>query len=230
MRALVVGPGKMGWSIEAVLLERGHSVTGRIGRGATLDHLESGPVDVAFEFTVAASAPSLVAKLLAAGIPVVSGTTGWDVESANEQSRQRRVAFLHAPNFSIGVAAVRRAVAELSRSLAPFPEFEPAILERHHSAKKDAPSGTALALEASIRKERVSDSAPRVPIVSLRQGGQPGEHIVFFEGKEESVEIVHRARSRSLFAAGAVSAAEWLVSSGCRGPATFDEFFERRSS
>ena len=231
MRALVVGPGKMGWAIETVLLARGHSVVGRIGRGATMDHLETGPIDVAFEFTVAASAPALVAGLLSRGIPVVSGTTGWDVDAANALSEKQGVAFLHAPNFSIGVAAVRRAVTELSRALAPFEEFEPGIVERHHSAKKDAPSGTALALASSIQAGLGRDGAPsRVPIVSLRQGGVPGEHSVFFEGDEESVEIVHRARSRSLFATGAVHAAEWLLASERRGPATFDQFFDRSSS
>lgn len=230
MRALVVGPGKMGREIEFVLAERGHSIAGRIGRGSNLDGLVPNEIDVAFEFTVAAAAPALVEGLLSRGIPVVSGTTGWDLEGARALSHRRMVPFLHAPNFSIGVAAVRRAVTELSRALAPFPDFEPGILERHHSAKKDAPSGTALALEASIQQGRGRDAtAPRVPIVSLRQGGQPGEHIVIFEGAEESVEIVHRARSRSLFAAGAVSAAEWLLASGCRGPASFDEFFDRRS-
>ncbi|MEO6323384.1 MAG: dihydrodipicolinate reductase C-terminal domain-containing protein, partial [Thermoanaerobaculia bacterium] len=105
---------------------------------------------------------------------------------------------------------------------------EPGIVERHHSAKKDAPSGTALALETAIQAGRGSN-AP-VPTVSLRQGGQPGEHSVIFEGKDESLEIVHRARSRSLFAAGAVSAAEWLLATEHSGPASFDDFFDRRSS
>jgi 4-hydroxy-tetrahydrodipicolinate reductase len=231
MRALVVGPGKMGHAIESVLAERGHSVAGRIGRGEKLERFAPDEVDIAFEFTAASAAPMFVTLLLTAGIPVVSGTTGWDVEAARALSREREVPFLHAPNFSIGDAAVRRALMELSRVLAPFPEFEPGILERHHSAKKDAPSGTALALEAAIQQGRgPGNPALRVPIVSLRQGGHPGEHIVFFEGADESVEIVHRARSRSLFAVGAVSAAEWLLASGRSGPVSFDDFLQRGSS
>lgn len=227
MKALIVGPGKMGRAVEAVLLVRGHGVRARFGRRDDLEALEPDVVDVAFEFTAPEAAPKTVAALLMHRVPVVSGTTGWDVAAARRLAEERRVPFLHSPNFSIGVAALRRAAMVLGAALARFPEFEPAIVERHHAAKKDAPSGTAKAIADSVRVGR--RAGEEIPIVSLRHGGQPGEHVLLFEGPDESVELVHRARSRSIFALGAVQAAEWLVTSGLKGPVTFDDFLDRRT-
>ena len=236
MRALLVGYGKMGMAIEAVLVARGHSVTGKFGRreiclegkkresdlwGAACDGAAQA-ADIAFEFTAPDAAPRAVPLLLSKKFPVLSGTTGWDVASAERFAREREVAFLHSSNFSIGVAALRRAAAAAASALAAFPEFEPGIVERHHSKKRDAPSGTAKALASAL--ENASGRAG-VPIASLRQGGTPGEHLVFFEGEDETLELVHRARSRAIFARGAVCAAEWMLKSGRRGPLTFDDFF-----
>jgi 4-hydroxy-tetrahydrodipicolinate reductase len=220
MRALLVGYGKMGKAIEMALMSRGHEVSGRFGRREISDL----PVcDVAFEFTTPTSAPLVVPLLLSRKISVVSGTTGWDVTPAAHIAREQQIPFLHASNFSLGVAALRRAVAAAAAALAPFPEFEPGIVERHHAAKKDSPSGTARVLALDITREPLSKRS--ISIVSLRQGGQPGEHSVYFEGTDETVELVHRARSRSIFAQGAVRAAEWMLSTGRRGPLSFDDFF-----
>ncbi len=227
MKALIVGPGKMGRAIEAVLVQRGHGVRARIGRRDDLEALEPDVVDVAFEFTTSESAPKTVAALLMHRVPVVSGTTGWDVAPMRRLAEERRVPFLHAPNCSIGVAALRRAAMVLGGSLARFPEFEPAIVERHHSANRDVPSGTAMAIAEAVGVGR--PAGEEIPIVSLRHGGQPGEHVLVFEGPDESIELVHRVRSRSGFALGAVRAAEWLVTSGLMGPVTFDDFLDRRT-
>lgn len=217
----------MGQAIESTLLTRGHSITGRIGRKDSLEGVASLRIDLAFEFTEPTAAPGLVEGLLTLKVPVLSGTTGWNVDEARRLASERQVPFLHAPNYSIGVAAVRTALASLSAFLARFPEFEAGIVERHHSAKKDAPSGTARSLAETVGLARADRKEPA--IVSLRQGRQPGEHIVIFEGEDESVELVHRARSRLLFASGAVKAAEWLLTSGFCGPVLFDDFLERRS-
>ena len=225
MRALLVGYGRMGKAIEIALVARGHTIAGRLGRGEICLEGEEGRREVvAFEFTSPDAAPRLVPLLLSKKISVVSGTTGWDIAPAVQIAREQGVPFLHSSNFSLGVAALRRAVVVAAAALAPFPEFEPGIVERHHSAKKDAPSGTARALSLDVSGESLSQKSP--PIVSLRQGGQPGEHSVFFEGADETVELVHRARSRSIFAQGAVRAAEWMLSTGRRGPLSFDEFFD----
>ncbi len=221
MKALLVGYGKMGKAIEMALIHSGHEVAGRLGRKEISDF----PIcEVAFEFTTPASAPLVVPLLLSQKIPVVSGTTGWDTTSAAHLAREQKTLFLHSSNFSLGVAALRRAVAAAAAALAPFSEFEPGIVERHHAAKKDSPSGTARTLALDITREPLSKRS--IPIVSLRQGGQPGEHSVYFEGTDETLELVHRARSRSIFALGAVRAAEWMIDSGRSGPVTFDEFFD----
>jgi 4-hydroxy-tetrahydrodipicolinate reductase len=199
------------------------------GERALLSSLskKSSVADVAFEFTTPFAAPERVVFLLSKRIPVVSGTTGWDTAPAIRFAQEQKVPFLHSPNYSVGVAVMRRLAAQAAAMLAAFPEFEPGVFERHHSAKKDAPSGTAKAIAAAIAAER--PGAP-VSVVALRQGGQPGEHILFFEGESESLEIVHRARSRAIFAAGAVAAAEWLLESGRTGPVTFDEFLDAIAS
>jgi 4-hydroxy-tetrahydrodipicolinate reductase len=238
MRALLVGYGKMGKAIEAVLIERGHVVAGRIEEGDRPEDFfggESGrrsgasasssraAADIAFEFTTPASAEGLVSFLLSRHLPIISGSTGWDVASAVRMAREQKTPFLHSPNFSVGVAVMRRLAARAAELLAPFPAFEPGLLERHHAAKKDAPSGTAKLLASVVESARPGAA---VPVVALRQGGQPGEHTLFFEGADETLAIVHRARSRAIFAAGAVAAAEWLLASGRSGPATFDEFLD----
>jgi 4-hydroxy-tetrahydrodipicolinate reductase len=254
MRALLVGYGKMGKAIEAVLVQRGHVVAGcwdrreigleveesgggaaaGIGRAVQDGTPPSSPSrkspafssDVAFEFTAPDAAPRLVPLLLSRKIPVLSGTTGWDVGAAMRQAVEEGVPFLHSANFSLGVAAMRRAAAALAAALAPFREFHPGLVERHHSAKRDAPSGTAKALAADVSH---ASGRRDVPVVSLRQGGVPGEHALYFEGEDETVELVHRARSRAIFAQGAVRAAEWMLASGRKGPLSFDDFFNDAS-
>jgi len=243
MKALLVGYGKMGKAIEAALVRRGHDVAGRFGRREICLESEEGRSDlwsvssaaslaaavdaanpeIAFEFTSPNAAPRVVPVLLSKKIPVVSGTTGWDVTSAAQFAREQEIPFLHSSNFSLGVAALRRAVSAAAAALAPFREFEPGIVERHHSAKKDAPSGTAKMLASTLEK---ASGRAGISIASLRQGGAPGEHLVFFEGEDETLELVHRARSRAIFAQGAVRAAEWMIVSGRSGPLTFDEFFD----
>ena len=223
MRALVVGPGKMGKTIGSILAARGHSVAREVDVGDLLTEADPAAADVAFEVTEPSAAEACVTALLSLGIPVVSGTTGWDPSAARRLALAKGVAFLHSANFSLGIAAARRAAAAVSRLLAPFPAYEPGMVERHHSAKKDAPSGTAKLLAAEVSAQR---GGAEVPIVSLRHGGQPGEHTIIFEGPDESLEIVHRARSRALFAAGAVAAAEWLVAARPPGPVSCDDFLD----
>lgn len=225
MRALLVGYGKMGKAIDEVLVARGHDIAGRVVRGEPFFEGELGS-GIVFEFTTPSAAERNVLYYLSKKIPVVSGTTGWDIAASEQMAREQSVPFLYSANFSLGIAALRRGVQAVAAALAPFPEFEAGIVERHHSKKKDAPSGTARVLSLDISRAS-SSKAP--PIASLRQGGVPGEHLIFFEGENETLELVHRARSRAIFALGAVRAAEWLLASGRQGPVTFDEFFSDAS-
>lgn len=227
MRALIVGAGAMGEAIAELWTARGHEVARRVGRDDALARVEGASgVDVAFENTHPESAPGRVLELVRLGIPTVCGTTGWDSAPACELAAQKGVPLLVAANFSIGIAVMRRLVAEAALALAPFAEFEPGIVERHHSRKKDAPSGTAKMLAAAVAEAR-GGSAP--PVVSLRHGGVPGEHVVIFEGADEALELSHRVRTRKVFAAGEVAAGEWLATERPPGPVTFEQFLERRS-
>ncbi|MCG3194233.1 MAG: 4-hydroxy-tetrahydrodipicolinate reductase [Thermoanaerobaculia bacterium] len=229
MKALIVGYGRMGRAIESHLIQRGHTVAGRVDIDSPISDQLAGSVDVAIEFTIPEAAPKRIENLLERGVPVVSGTTGFDVAPLRALADHRGVAFLHSANYSIGIAAMKRAVMVLAGVLESFSEFEPGIFERHHSLKLDSPSGTAKLLAAAVEAARTL-KGPEVPIAALRQGGQPGEHTVYFEGPEEVVAITHQARSRAIFAQGAVRAAEWMIKSGRTGSLTFDDFFERRGA
>jgi 4-hydroxy-tetrahydrodipicolinate reductase len=214
MRAIVVGSGKMGRLLREVLDARGHTVSAFIGRhenpgGSALSPARLAGVDVALEFTAPASAPANVARLLAAGVPVVCGTTGWSdqLPAMEELARARQGALLVEANFSVGVHVMLRAARSIARAMARRPEFEGQIIETHHRQKKDAPSGTALA----IQREITDVGAPRLPVTSLRVGHVPGTHEVVYDGPFETLRLEHSARDREVFATGAVIAAEWLV-------------------
>lgn len=220
LRAVVVGRGRMGRAVAAALERAGHVVAATVGRGEGLE--AAAGADVAFEFTVAAAAPHHVARLLDLGVPTVCGTTGWEAAPLRAWADERRVPLLVEPNFALGVAVLRRLVREAAARLLALPEYEAGVFERHHGRKRDAPSGTALALCAAAQQA----SGRRVAAVALRLGEQPGEHTVLFEGPDESLELVHRARSRRLFATGAVRAAEWLIARRPCGAVRLDDLME----
>ena len=224
---MIVGAGRMGSMIAHMLRERGHRVEAVLGSGGdpggrSLEQvLASQSWQGAWEFTIPTAAADVVRQLLRAGVPTISGTTGWDVSSAVELANRQGVCFMHAPNFSLGVAVMRRLVAAAAHWLAPFEGYEPAVFERHHGGKQDRPSGTARMLANAL------GHPGDVEIACVRQGGVPGEHTVFFDGEAESIELVHRARSRQIFAHGAVVAGEWLIRERPNRSVTFEEFLER---
>lgn len=232
LRAALIGPGRMGSAVAEVWRERGHEIAVEVGRGDDLEAVlgdagasvvGAASVDVAFEFSRPEAAGGNVERLLALRVPTVCGTTGWDPAAARERAAADGVPLLVAPNFSIGVAVLRAAVAEAARRLAGVPDFAAGIVERHHAKKLDSPSGTAKMLAATVAEALGTEPA----VVALRHGGQPGEHRVIFEGADEEVELLHRARSRRAFALGAALAGEWLAAERPPGPVTFDDFLER---
>ena len=228
MKVAVVGPGKMGREVEAVLRERGHEPV-MVGRGQPFP----GGCAVAIDFTRGDAVLDNVRKAVAAGARCVVGTTGW----ADQEGEVRRVVeqagggLVHAANFSVGVNLFYRIVREAARSLAAFPDYDPYVLERHHRLKKDAPSGTARALAAILessagrrRKAATSLSEPlkddEFHVSAVRAGGIVGDHTVGFDSGGDEILLAHRARSRRGFALGAVLAAEWIASR--RGVFGFD--------
>lgn len=225
MRLAIVGNGKMGRAVAALAEERGHVVHAIIGReenagGAALTRERLRGVDAAIEFTRPDAVVTNLERLIEAGIPTVTGTTGWSAELPRVARlvEARRGALLHAANFSVGVHLFLRAARDLAARFAGRPEFDSFILEEHHAAKVDAPSGTAAALRRSLRE---ADSAREFPITSVRAGSIPGTHVVTYDGPHDTVALSHVARSRWGFAAGALAAAEWLP--GRAGVHDFEE-------
>jgi 4-hydroxy-tetrahydrodipicolinate reductase len=219
MKVAVVGPGKMGREVEAVLRERGHeSVLVKKG--------EAFPAGcaVGIDFTRGEAVVENVQKALAARARYVVGTTGW-TDRADEVRRLVEGAgggLVHAANFSVGVNLFYRIAQEAARVLAPFADYDPYIVERHHRQKKDAPSGTAKALATILEtsggsrlKAVTSLSGPlkddEFLVTAVRAGGIVGEHTVGFDSGGDEILLEHRARSRRGFALGAVLAAEWIA-------------------
>ena len=212
-RLAIIGLGKMGRAIEQLAAERGFDVVARIdphGGDATAvsrDALQG--AEVAVEFTVPAAAPTNIRAALDAGCAVVVGTTGWYEERETLEAHARKVnsALLVAPNFSPGVAAFTEIVRAAAKALKAAPGFDAHLVETHHTAKKDAPSGTA----SSLERAAAAEWGRPVPITSVRTGSVPGTHELVFDAPYEQLRIEHVARDRKVFAAGALSAAGWLI-------------------
>jgi 4-hydroxy-tetrahydrodipicolinate reductase len=225
MRYSLVGYGRMGHAIDAVASSRGHSRVA-IADGPVRDEAEwarVGSADVAFEFTVGDSAERNVLALLAAGVPVVCGTTGWSPSEALRRiAREAPVGLVLAPNFSVGMNLFCRVVGHAAALLGRIGLHEAYIHETHHRGKRDVPSGTARRLAATLveadpRWETIVEGHPAAPVPSgavhvtgSRAGAEPGMHRVGFDGPDEQIILEHQARGRDGFALGAVLAAEWL--------------------
>jgi 4-hydroxy-tetrahydrodipicolinate reductase len=214
MRIVIVGDGKMGRAVASLAEARGHVIHTLIGggenaggRALTAERLKG--AEVAVEFTRPDAVVANLEHLIDAGVPVVTGTTGWHDQLARVTAHveRRGGALLYAANFSLGVHLFLRAARDLAGRFTGHPEFDAFILEEHHAAKLDAPSGTARELQQRVRS---SDPARGFPITSIRAGTTPGTHLVAYDGPYERVTLAHVARNREGFAAGVLAAAEWL--------------------
>jgi 4-hydroxy-tetrahydrodipicolinate reductase len=223
-RLAVIGDGKMGRLVASLAPAMGFEVVAQLGRaqtqgGLTLEALAG--AEVVVEFTVPDAAADIVRACTTLGVPVVSGTTGWDAERAIVESfvRGSGGALLWAPNFALGVHLFAKVVAEAARRFAHAGAgFDAHLIETHHAQKLDAPSGTARLLATVAEQAR----GRTVPVTSVRTGHVPGTHEIVFDAPFEQVRLVHEARDRRVFAAGALTAARWLV--GKRGVFTLDDF------
>ena len=215
----LIGMGRMGRALAELAPDRGFEVVARIGHTQPITRESLGGAAVAIEFTAPGVAAANVLACAAAGCPIVVGTTGWydKLPMARAEVVRAGTAMLHAPNFSVGVAIFDRVVAEAARLFAAVPGFEAHLIETHHSAKKDAPSGTAGAL---ARTAEAASGKP-MPITSVRVGSVPGTHEIVFDAPFEQVRLVHEARDRRVFAEGALAAARWLI--GRRGVFTMQD-------
>ncbi len=223
-RLAILGDGKMGRLVASLAADAGFTLAAQLGPRETAAGVTSealGSADVVIEFTVPKEAARLVRACAELGVPVVSGTTGWDDERPMVETfvRNSSGALLWAPNFAIGVHLFAKVVAEAARRFARAETgFDAHLVETHHRLKLDAPSGTGRLL-AGIAERGLGRP---VPVTSVRTGHVPGTHEVVFDAPFEQVRLVHEARDRRVFAAGALSAARWLA--GRRGVFTLDDF------
>ncbi|AWO00396.1 4-hydroxy-tetrahydrodipicolinate reductase [Chitinophaga alhagiae] len=223
MKIALIGYGKMGKTIEAIAQHRGHEIVLRIDINSPhlleKEHLQQ--ADVAIEFTTPETAYHNILKCFAANVPVVCGTTGWleQLPAVKAQCLEQHQAFLYASNFSVGVNIFFELNRRLAELMAPQGAYNASMVEVHHTQKKDAPSGTAITLAEQILEklpaktgwvnETTQDPA-LLGIVSERTDPAPGTHIIQYDSPIDSITITHTAHSREGFAAGAVTAAEWL--------------------
>lgn len=230
----------MGKAVEQEAQKRGHTIVGVIDQHnqTDLNKFSKEQVDVAIEFTHPDSFDSNLNAMLSAGIPLVSGTTGWHdrVVVVKSLVDQHNGSFLYASNFSVGVNLMFELNRKLAQLMNSYPEYDVFVEEQHHRFKADAPSGTAFSLGQQIldsldRKTDIADEALRsrapkeeeLSIGYIRSAGITGKHTVTYQSDIDRVSIVHEAYNRRGFALGAVIAAEWLA--GKTGMYNFQELF-----
>lgn len=212
LRVALIGMGRMGHALDALAGERNCNVVARLGAsdmalGLTTSML--GGAQVAIEFTRPPVAVFNAIACLAVGCPVVLGTTGWTKERARleEAVRHHDCAALSSPNFSIGVQLFLAMAENAATRMRGIAGFAAHVVETHHAAKLDAPSGTGIAITERLRSGLGCD----VGISSVRVGSVPGTHEVIFDAPFEQIRLVHEARDRRVFADGALAAARWLA-------------------
>ncbi len=223
----------MGKAIEEIALQRGHSVILKIDAknraGLSAEQLQQ--ADVAIEFTGPDSAVDNIMQCLEAGVPVLSGSTGWleQLETVHAKVKSYQGTFLYASNFSIGVNIFFELNKKLAALMAGQPGYDVSIKEIHHTAKKDAPSGTAITLAEQVLAQSINKKSwnlsPKektdLAITSIREDPAPGTHYVNYRSVVDEIEIIHTAHTRQGFAQGAVMAAEFIF--GKKGTFTMQE-------
>ena len=224
MNIALLGYGRMGRQIEHEAQALGHTIVARI-EAAQLAELEDlrGTDTVVIEFTRPEAALENVMTCLDLGLPIVSGTTGWQqqVSKARDYCLARGGAFLYASNFSPGVQLMLAFTRLAGQFLKQNSGFEAALREVHHTQKLDSPSGTAVSLvEALLQNnnryrgwqedEKTSGNAPFLPITAEREDGVVGVHEFTLQSDMEELRFAHTALDRTVFARGAVQAAAWL--------------------
>jgi 4-hydroxy-tetrahydrodipicolinate reductase len=231
MKIALLGYGKMGKAIEALLSEYGHTCAGKFNseNPATIETLSQ--ADVAIEFSTPEQCSKNIVLCFEANVPVVVGTTAWYGQYDEVISKMKsNNALLSATNFSIGVQITFHLNKELARVMSKFPEYTASIEEIHHTAKLDKPSGTAITLaegilensknltswnlengEEKLREGEIGEEILNaLNISALRLPDVPGTHTVRYTSEIDTIELKHEAHSRKGFAAGAIRAAEFL--------------------
>jgi 4-hydroxy-tetrahydrodipicolinate reductase len=229
MNIALIGHGRMGKEVEAVAKEKGVKIASVFtdenntgGLGISPDTLKG--VDVCVDFSAPTAVLDNIEAVADCGKNIVVGTTGWydRLESVKKLVKEKKIGFLYSSNFSLGVNIFSQVVMDASRLFEKYSDYDVAIHEVHHKGKADSPSGTALSLGSVVlqslkrKTEILHETAHgqikphQIHITSTRLGHVLGTHCVTFDSEFDSVELIHRAKSRRGFALGAIVAAEWL--------------------
>lgn len=223
MKIALIGYGSMGKTIEKICLSRGHEVVLKVDADTSQTwKKEISNADVAIEFTEPHAAEENMQVCFDAGIPVVTGTTGWYTrfEQVKLACESANGSLFYATNFSIGVNLFFQLNRTLARLMATHLDYTALMVETHHTRKKDAPSGTAITLAEGLLAEHPAYCRWNTPelarngdleIESIRENDVPGTHEVTYRSDVDEITIKHTAFSRQGFAEGAVVAAEFLV-------------------
>jgi len=212
MRLLLVGYGRMGKHVERLAPDYGFNVVGRLDDTNNIGGagIPSAPdADVAIEFSIPSAVAGNLTKLAARRINVIIGTTGWHEHEPAMRTiaADAGIGVVAASNFSLGVALFQTLAEHAAKLFATYPEYGAWIHEIHHSAKKDAPSGTAITLKQGMK---AAGYAHTIDVASSRAGSVPGTHTIGFDGPFETMTMTHTNRDRAAFAQGALQAAKWV--------------------
>jgi 4-hydroxy-tetrahydrodipicolinate reductase len=241
MNIAIIGYGKMGKTIEVLAKQQNHHILLTID-AANGDDLKSdlfSSADVAIEFTQPNQAFENIKACFDAGVPVVCGTTGWydKLDDLTALCAEKNGALLHATNFSIGVNLFFMLNRLLAKQMNHYPSYKASIQETHHTAKLDAPSGTAITLAEDLLNyhkgyqgwtNEKSNENHLLPIFSIRENPAPGKHEVIYSSDIDEIKISHEAFNRDGFALGALYAANWLKDK--KGVFHFPEVFASQFS
>ncbi|WP_035334334.1 4-hydroxy-tetrahydrodipicolinate reductase [Dokdonia sp. PRO95] len=219
MKIALLGYGKMGKTIEKIAADRGHEIVAKVNSPESFTLADA---DIAIDFSIPDSAVNHLTKCFEAGVPVVSGTTGWldNYQDMVTLCNTNNGGFIYASNFSVGVNLFFEFNRKLAAIMAPHKDYKVDMTEIHHTQKLDAPSGTAITLAEGVMEasdytgwalnEGQHIQENHLPITAEREGTVPGTHIINYKSEIDTITLSHEAHSRQGFALGAVVAAEWL--------------------
>jgi 4-hydroxy-tetrahydrodipicolinate reductase len=212
MRILLIGHGRMGQLVERLAPDYGCEIAGIVDEDAApraIEHGDFGAVTMAIDFSLAPAVPVNFPQLASRKLNVVIGTTGWQAHEAEmrEAAARAGIGVLASANFSLGMQVFQLAVEAAAAKFAGLAEYGAWIHERHHAAKKDAPSGTALMLKSAMAG---AGYGRPIDVSASRAGSAPGVHTVGFDGPSDVITLTHDVRDRAVFARGALAAANWL--------------------
>ncbi len=214
----------MGKEIEAIAMERGHTITNTFSSIQPFTIKSTIEADIAIEFSAPHLASTHIQWCLDKNIPIIVGTTGWsdELDQIKQEVEKKKGSLLYASNFSIGVHLFWELSKHFSKIMSKYPSYKPSITETHHTEKLDAPSGTAITTaEVMLKNQKdykswaLSDDEKHddqvLPIIAKRLPEVPGTHEITYKSDIDYLSLTHEAKNRKGFALGAVIAAEWLI-------------------